>query len=56
MATCKELEEYDLEKLELSDLVMNIWKYSNVNLYYDSVVNETYRKCYIDELKKKVER
>ena len=51
MAACIELEEYDLKKLELSDLVTNIWKYSNVQLYYDSVVHETYRKCYIDELK-----
>lgn len=51
MAACIELEEYDLKKLELSDLVTNIWKYSNVYLYYDSVIHETYRKCYIDELK-----
>lgn len=51
MAACIELEEYDLKKLELSDLVTNIWKYSNVYLYYDSVVHETYRKCYIDEQK-----
>ena len=55
MAGCIEFEEYDLQKLEASDLVTNIWKYSNVHFYHDSVVLETYRKCYIDELKNRWE-